>query len=364
MDQKIPIIMLVDVEPDGFFIDRTKALPWKGYEAAYELFSGLRPRLENATGSKVHFSWFYRLDPQVAETYGSFEWPITHYPKFAESFLRHGDDLGLHPHVYRWSNQINNWIEDQADQEWVNYCVEMGFKTYGKLFGLNCESFRFGAYWINNETLKLAECLGARFDLTIEPGYGLNKLVSSFSKKFYSGTVPDFEMVPQIPYQPSQEDFRKPDSNRNNGLWVIPLSTGNVQARFGRVETFYKKIFSPHELEPKTITLNLARGTNGFRIVMDNLLKNLQRPYLTFIVRSDVSHEPQDPSHKENMNKNIEYILNHPLVDRFVFTTPAEAMDKMGYLNISRNGGLINNVSESCGSRTELEPKSADVCLS
>ena len=329
--KKIPVIFCIDVEPDGFFIDRTKSLPWKGYEGAYRYFNELRGHFARVTGSPVHFSWYYRVDPQVEETYGSADWVFTHYSKYVEDLSKRGDEMGLHPHAYRWLNEKNNWIEDLGNQEWVNHCVDMAFDHYEKLFARRCDSFRFGAYWMNNETLNLVELRGARFDLTVEPGLNLKKRY--FSNQFYSDDVPSHLGAPNHPYHPSKADFRKPDPGRENGIWMIPLSTGTVTYQYGRLEMAYKKLFSPDKLKPRFLSLNLGRGVHGFSSVMNGLFQSLERPYLSMVVRSDVCGDRVgDPSHAENMKKNIECLLKHPLADRFVFATPREAMDIMGYL--------------------------------
>ncbi len=340
MENKIPIIMCIDIEPDGFFIDRNKPLPWKGYEGAHRYFSELRLKLEERTDSLVHFTWCYRLDPQVAETYGSADWPITNYPKFIEDFLKAGDEIALHPHAYRWEKKINNWIEDFGDQQWVNYCVEMGFGCYRKLFNRDCESFRFGAYWTSTETVNLAERLGAKFDLTVEPGFRLEK--RDFHAELYSASLPNYDHVPREPYHPTRTDFTKPDSNRRDGIWIIPMSTGLITYKFGRFETLYKKIVSPNDLKPRPVTLNLARGVNGFRFVMEDCLKSLKQPYLFMVLRSDVcSDSPFEPNMQENMKRNIDYIMNHPLADQFAFTTPAEMMELLRYLNGKEVGSRL-----------------------
>ena len=331
MEPKIPIILCIDVEPDGFFLDRAKPLPWLGYEGAYRYFGQIRDQFAQVTGAPVHFAWYYRVDPQIDETYGSPDWVFAHYPEYVEDLFSQGDEIGLHPHAYRWITEKNNWVEDLGNQSWVNHCVEMAFDGYKKQFGRRCDSFRFGAYWISSETLSLVEKRGARFDLTVEPGLNLKKRY--FSNQFYSDGVPSHEGSPNHPYRPSKSDFRQPDSEREEGIWMIPLSTGTVTYHYGRLETTYKKLFSPGELEPRLLTLNLGRGINGFSSVMNGLLESLERPYLAMVVRSDVCGEnPGDPVHARNMKANIDYLLNHPLADRFVFARPEEAMEMMGYL--------------------------------
>ena len=36
---RIPIILRIDAEPDGLFIDRERPLPWQGYERSVEYLS-------------------------------------------------------------------------------------------------------------------------------------------------------------------------------------------------------------------------------------------------------------------------------------------------------------------------------------
>jgi hypothetical protein len=87
-----------------------------------------------------------------------------------DDFLANGDELGLHPHDYRWDLGLNEWIVDHGNQPWINHFVKLAFETFRATFGKGCESFRYGGRWMNNETLVLVESLGARFDLTVEPG--------------------------------------------------------------------------------------------------------------------------------------------------------------------------------------------------
>ena len=68
--RRIPVILGVDVEPDKPFNPRSKPMPWEGYLRAVEFFSSFRPELEASTFAPVHLSWFYRMDPQIAEIHG------------------------------------------------------------------------------------------------------------------------------------------------------------------------------------------------------------------------------------------------------------------------------------------------------
>lgn len=215
--------MCIDVEPDERLIDPSVRKDWSGFEVTYELLSKLRPRLEAATGSPVHFSWFFRMDPQIASTYGSASWAVTRYHSLIKGIKRSGDAIGLHTHPWRWNESLNKWIVDLASQDWINSCLRMGFASFRESLKERCLYFRFGDHWMNNATLRLIEKLGARFDLTLEPGQTGGQIDEPFTGNFL-----DYSQVPQRPYRPSRSDFRKPGSYLRRRLWIVPLSAGRA----------------------------------------------------------------------------------------------------------------------------------------
>jgi hypothetical protein len=65
------------------------------------------------------------------------------------------------------------------------------------------------------------EKLGARFDLTVEPGRTPHAPTEPFT-----GSRPDYARAPRTPYRPARRDFRAPGGWWRRTLWEIPLSTG------------------------------------------------------------------------------------------------------------------------------------------
>ncbi len=53
--------------------------PWVGYELTQRYLRELRPRIEALTGAPVRYSWFLRIDHQIAEPYGSATWVVDRY---------------------------------------------------------------------------------------------------------------------------------------------------------------------------------------------------------------------------------------------------------------------------------------------
>lgn len=119
----IPVIVCIDVEPDGSVTGRDCQSPWYGYEKARDFFVGMSPLIKSATGSPAHFSWFFRMDPQIADIYGSGDWPVSAYRDYVDEFEENGDAIGLHTHLYRFDPGRSAWLIDNADPVWVRHCI-------------------------------------------------------------------------------------------------------------------------------------------------------------------------------------------------------------------------------------------------
>ena len=318
----------IDVEPDGFFISRDRRPEWEGFLRTYEYFRDLRQRLEDATKSSVAYLWSFRMDPQIAETYGSADWAIKKYQDIVETCAEQGDDFGLHIHAYRWDEDFGDWIIDHGNQEWIERCVRLGFETYRKEFGRNCEIFRFGDGWINDATLRLIEQLGARFDLTIEPGQSF--LPTRHPNHPYTGSIPDLHGIPRQPYRLPQGDFRLPDASPSAGLWLVPMSTCYEDVNSPSWSRILRRSVLPKSRKQSQIfsTLNPAFDSSFFANAVDELLICLENPYLALPLRSDAASILDQ---KKSLEENISYILNHPLASRFVFCATDDLMKTLGY---------------------------------
>lgn len=218
--EKLSIAICVDVEPNERAIDPNVAKDWVGFEKTFEFFEELRPRLEYATQAPVHFSWFLRMDPQIAHAYGSPAWAITRYRRLFDRLETNGDEIGLHTHAWRWDEASSQWIADMGDQAWVEHCVRTSFEAFEQSLNRPCRSFRFGDHWMNDATLDLVERLGVQFDLTAIPG----RTELSMPEQ-YTGLPPDYSRIPRRPFRPSKISFTQTDEGSLRDLWSVPLST-------------------------------------------------------------------------------------------------------------------------------------------
>ena len=219
---KIPVIVCIDVEPPARALDPRHRPDWDGFEQMCAYLREMRAPLRRATGAPVHFSWFLRMDPQIAHVYGSTGWVATRYGPLIRELEAAHDEIGLHPHAWRWDEARAGWFADFEDTGYIARCIRESFTAFERCFGRGCRSTRIGDGWMDDATLGLLERLGTRFDLTVEPGRPLPALPEPFT-----GSLPDYVHAPHRPYRPAKRDFRKPGRwGRRRKLWEIPVSLG------------------------------------------------------------------------------------------------------------------------------------------
>jgi hypothetical protein len=176
---------------------------------------------------------------------------------------------------------------------------------------------------MNNETMALLESVGVKFDLTIEPGKKAKPTLNS--EELHTGSLPDYMRTPTLPYRPSRQDFRKESRAEGRGLWVIPLSTGRLAGRFSGLKRAARalRILSRYE----AIELNLGIEGPVFQGVINRLLDRRGKLYLATVVRTDIGIHAL---RRANMDQNVNYLLSHPLKNRFNFVRPEDAIKMLG----------------------------------
>jgi hypothetical protein len=348
--ERIPVIFCIDVEPDDHVYPPESPSPWKGFEVLVTEFVGLRARLSALTGEPARFTWSLRLDPQIAEAYGDPAWIIDHHRDFFDEARGRGDALGVHPHAWRWDRERRVWISDHADTAWVDRCIEISFETYRSRFGEAPSHHRFGGRFVSEGVLAAAERLGARFDLTLEPGEPGMK-PGERQGGIWTGEIPDFGTVPRIPYHPDPADFRRPTGDGVGGLWTIPLSSGRFvpKPRNDREPRMAERLSHPlrtargvvrrldrarrpAEGDPRPPYSPLAmwrswRSPADFWNSAFASLEELEYPYLAFAIRSDIGIRPESEAGFKGI---VASLFERREAKRLVFTTPEDALRRLG----------------------------------
>lgn len=324
---RIPVVVLIDVEPDGFFIDRTENVPWSGFERAVDVMAEVRETLVWRTGSDAHYAWLVRADRQVAETYGAAGWAFERYRDAFKTLLAAGDEVGIHVHAYRWDPRIGNWIDDYGNQEWIERCVDVAVRAFEEHFGRSPDSFSMGMDWTNQATVELARERNVRYEFSTI----LRKEPQPFPPRdAYSGVAPDCSRIPERPYHPTRDDFLRPAAAGESGIWLFPQSS-RVARIFPSLKRGLWELLHLRPVAPRmTRKFFLQDDPAGLQPAIDDLLRSLERPYLTFAVRT---HEYCRPDTTAVVRQNLERVLEHPDAARFVFATPDEALRLLGFVD-------------------------------
>ncbi len=333
---KIPVILNIDVEPDEFSVDRADPKPWTGFEFCYEYFKELRSRFEEVTGHPVHFNWMIRMDPQIEIAYGSAAWAADRYADILAEYRSEGDNVGLHVHTYTWSTSLDSWLDDCDNPEWVAHCLGSSMDAYKQAFGETCKTLRYGSFWVSTEALNLAEQLGIKYDLTLEPGLLSRKLAEEIPR---SGRNPSYCRVPRHPYVPSKTDFRKlSNSADERSIVLIPLTSaykklgwgpGAWKTRIGRI--LRNGVHGRLQSTPLSM-VHVWEGDNAFSAMLDRAIATQKQPYLSFAIRANI-HKKRFP----RIDSSLKALLDHSESSRFIFCTPHEAMEQMSSQTVQSN---------------------------
>ena len=321
---RMPFVLTIDAEPDSPWPPIDAPDPWLGFESWAEYAGPLRERLEKATGQPVHFTWALRMDDQVSLVYGSPTWAADQYARQLGALTSAGDELGVHPHAWRWVASPGHWLQDHADAAWCAHVVDTSFEAFGQSFGFAPRMHRFGSRFMTPALTKQVERLGGRVDLTMEPGargmVALEKFVHA------TGYLPDQRRVPRVPYRPHPSDPLSGSSDGGVGeLWMLPGSALDPSAwlppmrRLGRRLRFLgQPLHRPAELwaptEPHLFWSTLASAVEALPV-----------RYISLAVRS----ESLRGRNSRELTSKLDALITDPLIDRVRFTTASEALRQL-----------------------------------
>jgi hypothetical protein len=282
--REVPVVVCVDVEPDLRAVDRGNPVPWSGFEFLVERVPELRRRLSEISAGPVAFTWCLRMDPQIAETWGSPCWVGDAYGDALADLVAEGDELGLHTHTWRWSVEGGEWIAEYDDPAWEEHCLTTGLDSFAKTFGRRCLTHRGGDHFLSPAMLARLGAAGVAVDLTLEPGW---PPVDPPGGERSHGSLPDYRRIPARPYRSSPDAFPAPDPDALDGPLLIPLFSPPGLRRRQRLPL---PPDSGHFVS--RLAFELARGTP---------------PVLATVLRSDAVHG----GGWDRVDANLEHLARH-----------------------------------------------------
>jgi hypothetical protein len=290
--RRVPVVILVDVEPDKRTFPPDEPHPWSGFELMAEQVGPLRERLSEITGEPVSLSWFMRMDPQVERTWGSPTWAAEEYGKQFAELEAAGDELALHTHTWRIDEDRGEWIADFADAGYAEHCLEVGLAAFEEAFGRPPRLHRFGDHFLTGPLLATLAGHGIQADFSLEPGWPATGPTGPWVDERWNGRLPDMRAVPNWPYRSSVARFPEPDEERPLPTLLVPL-------------------YSPPGLRRRQ-RLPLPPDSNHFTSRLAFELTTRTPSLMALTLRSDASLDRW-----ERTVSNLEHLARHPNM-RFV----------------------------------------------
>jgi hypothetical protein len=294
---ELPVVLCVDVEPDARVFGRKAAEPWRGFERFVSRVPALREALAAATGAPAAFTWLLRMDPQVAETWGSPDWPAAAYGDALAELGAAGDELGLHTHTWRWDERADGWLADYEDEVWAEHCLAMGLEAFEAAFRRPCRAHRGGDHFLCGSMLARLREAGVKADLTVEPGW---PPAGPPHGEPAAGALPDYRSVPRTPYRSSPELFPAAAGEGGDPLLIPLLSPPALRRRHRLPLPPDSRHFAPR------LAFELLSGAP---------------PVLAMVLRSDASLRSWDL-----VRRNLDHLARHRGVRFLTASAAAESL--------------------------------------
>lgn len=306
----IPIVLGIDVEPDNRQSAPGAGVEVTGFRRTAATLASLRPRLAEATGHPVRFAWFVRMDPQVTAQGGSPDALLSAAPEVSDALQEAGDVIGLHTHAGRWDPSAKSWVADHADAAWIDHCLEASFEAFAERFGRTCREHRFGDRFSSVAGFRRLAALGARVDLTPEPGQPGARRPAHLERS--TGRIPSYARVPGGPHPAAGE----------GSLWLLPLSSADPAPAMRPYRRWARRLRFIGQPRHRTLLLDRQWPSAGLPWDLAEAQLEQGERHLAFIIRSDLVLGPR----WAGASSALEALLERPLVRRLTFVGGEEAV--------------------------------------
>ena len=270
-------------------------------------------------------TWFVRCDEQMKTVFKDYAYPLRNFRDLWKELRKQGDEIGWHPHLWRWSASKKCWYQEVSDKKWISHCLENGHKGFLKL-SKNPTCVRTGWGFHNNFTMKKVNDLGLIVDLSALPG--LEHQGSPDERGSHFLNEYDWSTTPQKPYFPSEKDYRRPPKNNEQSLNIleIPITTAPKSTRRILVEKML--ISSPIGLRKK-----ILKGADvRFKSVQQRYVANITEQSFKRIAKQKFKEAKQNPKAHTNL-----VAIFHPI----------ELFKQKGFQNLQNNLKAIEELSRS-----------------
>ena len=253
------VCITIDTDADPLIEDHKTSVSFKNLDYSLNKISDKILELENKMNIKLPVSWFVRVDNQIKDEFGSYDWILNNYSKFWENERLKKNEIHWHSHIYEKID--DKWVFPNDKSFYLSEIEKIFNFLKKKHFEPKC--IRMGEAYMNNDIMKLLRNLGLKADSSCIPGRKRKD-----KEKFF-----DWSRAKNLPYFPSDYDYQEEEKVKKNFL-EIPMNTITTKCEYDK--------------KPLLRYMNLAFKSDityiGLeKFIRDNdLLKTISHPYEFF----------------------------------------------------------------------------------
>jgi hypothetical protein len=324
-------------------------ISWNYIKNGVSLIREFQNEIRDGYGNPPRITWFLRSDQQMKDIYKDYAYPVKAFKPIWENCIDMGDEMGWHPHFWRWDVVHGLWYQEMEDHVWIETCLTKGFQSFSQFW--RPKAVRTGNDFLNDFVMTTLNKLGLLTDLSVLPGmeYEGDLIEKGLT---YRVNKMDYKICPKTPYFPSKKDYRIED-NYPLDILEIPICTFNIPRKILFLRFFYnilpfrggKGVVRPKFKTDKMTYFAIAKHPNYFRQGLEAFFReSKEKANLNILAGYFHPHEIVSETRlfsAKNLKKNIELTLK--LSEKYktplAFTTTTEATK---YIMEERHGRTVD----------------------
>ncbi len=253
-----------------------KELSWVGMREGISRARECTAEIKDSEGNGPVFTWCLRVDNQIRHYYNDYAWVLKEHRQFLQELADSGDELGWHPHFWRFDREKGRWYQEIDDRRWQVEMLHQAYAAYREVFPGSPQSVRMGWNYHNTDTMNALAELGVRVDFSAVPGM---KLGRTFAKQ---ENIYNWYNTTRRPYYPSGHNYQA-EGNENDALKILEVP--NLVSRSfwwgmvaGLVLAKKMKAFRPFLqalLRPRYV-INITAGKRYFKPILNQFRRDLR----------------------------------------------------------------------------------------
>ena len=257
--KKFDVCITLDTDADPVIQNHKNSISFKNLDYSLDKISDQINKIENKLGTRIPLSWFVRIDNQIKEIFGEYDWLLNQRSNFWENQLLKKNEIHWHAHIYELKN--NQWFFPKNDKIFLNHIEKVHEYILKKKYNFKC--VRIGEAYMSNNIMNFLKKIGLKADSSAIPGRFRND-----NEKFF-----DWSKSINAPYFPLKDNYQLASKVKKKFL-EIPMNTIKTKCSYDKSHLFrYANLAFKNKLLFPGLLQHIKRN---------NLLVTVSHPYEFF----------------------------------------------------------------------------------